>query len=68
MSDVGLYFSPLDLVVIALIIGAPGLIVGAVLGALLWRRHRFYGAVLGGVVGLVVFDAGVMAWKASPWG
>jgi Na+/proline symporter len=67
MSDIRLDFGPLDFVMIALIIGAPGLVVGAALGALLWRRHRFYGAVLGAVAGLVVFDAGFVAWKASPW-
>jgi Na+/proline symporter len=68
MSDIGLDLGPLDVVMIALIIGSPGLVVGAALGALLWRRHRFYGAVLGAVAGLVVFDAGFVAWKASPWG
>jgi hypothetical protein len=67
MSDIGLDLGPLDVVMIALIIGVPGLVVGAALGAVLWRRHRFYGAVLGAVAGLVVFDAGFVAWKASPW-
>jgi Na+/proline symporter len=67
MSDIGLELGPLDFVMIALIIGAPGLVAGAALGTVLWRRHRLYGAVLGAVAGLVVFDADFVAWKASPW-
>jgi Na+/proline symporter len=52
---------------LALIIGAPGLVLGVALGALLWRRHRIYGALLGAVVGLVLWLAGFVVWEASPW-
>ena len=68
MSDIGLNWGPFDIAMIALIIGAPGLLIGAAIGVLLWRRHRLYGAVLGAVAGLVLCDAGFVAWKASPWG
>jgi hypothetical protein len=52
MSDISLQFTWLDLLLFALVIGSPGLFLGAGLGALAWDRHRFYGAVLGGLVGL----------------
>ncbi len=68
MSDIGLDWGPLDFVMIALIIGAPGLLIGAALGAVLWRRHRIYGGLLGAVAGLVLCDTVFVAWKASPWG
>jgi hypothetical protein len=59
MSDVGLYFSPLDYLVIALAIGSPGLIVGAGLGALAWRRRRCWGATVGAVCGAAFCLVGV---------
>jgi hypothetical protein len=68
MSDIGLDWGPLDFVMIALIIGAPGLLIGAALGAILWRRHRIYGCLIGAVAGLVLYDTGFLAWKASSWG
>ena len=51
MSDVGLIFSPLDYLVIALVIGSPGLVVGGCLGALAWRRRRLWGAAVGAFSG-----------------
>ncbi len=67
MSDIGLDWSPFDIALMALIIGAPGLVIGAVLGAVLWRRRRVWGAALGAVVGLLLWLAGFLAWQASPW-
>ena len=52
MSDIGLDWGPFDIAAIALIIGAPGLVIGAALGAILWRRHRLWGACLGAAAGL----------------
>jgi Na+/proline symporter len=63
MSDIGLDWGPLDLTLIALIIGAPGLVIGAVS----WPRHRIYGALLGAAAGLVLWLAGFVLWEASPW-
>jgi hypothetical protein len=68
MSDIGLDWGPFDLIAIALIIGAPGLVIGAAPGAVLWRHHRLYGAGLGAAIGLLIWLAGFVAWKASPWG
>jgi Na+/proline symporter len=68
MSDISLNWGPLDWAEIALFIGAPGLVLGALLGAIAWRRHRLWGALLGAVAGLVLWDAGVWAWVTRPWG
>jgi Na+/proline symporter len=68
MSDIGLDWGPFDIAMIALIIGAPGLVFGAAIGALAWRRHRLWGALLGAFVGLALWLVGFVLWKASPWG
>ena len=67
MSDIAIQFSPLEWITLALIAGSPGLVVGAALGALLWRRHRVWGALAGAVIGLVLFDAGVWVYMVRPW-
>jgi Na+/proline symporter len=67
MSDIRLDWGPLDWAEIALFVGAPGLILGALLGAVAWRRHRIWGALLGAVAGLVLWDAGVVVWVERPW-
>jgi Na+/proline symporter len=58
MSDIALNWGPLDYAFIALILGCPGLAVGGVLGALLWRGHRIAGAALGAAAGFVLWLAG----------
>jgi hypothetical protein len=68
MSDIGPIFGPLDIAMLALIIGAPGLVLGAGAGAFAWRRHRLWGALFGSVGGLLIWLAGFVLWKASPWG
>ena len=37
MSDIGILNDPLSLALIALLLGSPGLALGAVAGALVWR-------------------------------
>jgi Na+/proline symporter len=68
MSDIGLDWEPLDSAAIALILGAPGFIIGAVFGALAWRRRRFLGAVTGVLLGFVLWLGRFVLWKTSPWG
>jgi hypothetical protein len=68
MSDIGLNWGVTGWAVIALIVGWPGLLVGAVAGLLLWRRHRITGALLGAALGLVACLAGFYFWKMSDWG
>jgi Na+/proline symporter len=49
---------PGSLITIALILGSPGILLGAIAGALLWRRRRIAGALLGAVVGFVLWLVG----------
>lgn len=63
MSDIGILNDPLSLALVFLIIGSPGLPLGAVAGALLWRRHRIYGALLGAVAGFALCLAGWMVYQ-----
>jgi hypothetical protein len=60
MSDVGLIFGPWDYAGLALLIGSPGLIIGAGLGVFAWRRRRITGAIMGGVIGMLFCIAGVV--------
>jgi hypothetical protein len=68
MSDIGLTFGPLDIALIALIIGAPGLAIGAMVGAIGWRRRRVRGALIGAAIGFALWLGGFVWWKLSPWG
>jgi Na+/proline symporter len=63
VSDIGILNDPVSLIVIALILGSPGLLLGAIPGALLWRRRRIAGALLGAAIGFVVWLAGWMVFK-----
>ena len=60
MSDIGLIFGPWDYVGLALLIGSPGLIIGAGLGAFAWRRRRLIGAITGAAIGMLLCIAGVV--------
>ena len=55
MSDISLHFTWLDMIVLAPFFGWPGLIIGGLLGALLWRKRRILGGVIGAVIGCVAF-------------
>jgi Na+/proline symporter len=63
VSDIGILTDPVSQIEILLLLGSPGLPLGAILGALLWRRHRFAGALLGAVLGLVLWLTGWMLLK-----
>jgi hypothetical protein len=63
MSDIGILNDPLSLVAIALIFGSPGLLLGGIAGALLWRGHRVAGGVLGAAAGFVLWLGGWMVLK-----
>jgi Na+/proline symporter len=63
MSDIGILNDPVSLIVIALLLGSPGLLLGAILGALLWRRRRVVGALLGAVVGFAVCLTGWLVFN-----
>jgi hypothetical protein len=40
LCDIVPIFGPLDIAMLALIIGAPGLVLGPAVGAIGWGRHR----------------------------
>jgi hypothetical protein len=65
VSDISLDLGPLDLPLIALYLGWPGFGLGGVCGALAWRAHRVWGAVLGAVAGGFVVLAGFLVWAES---
>lgn len=54
MSDISFHFTMLDLLA-APIIAWPGLILGGVAGALLWKKRRALGGVLGAALGCAVW-------------
>jgi Na+/proline symporter len=62
VSDVGILNDPYSVVIIVLILGSPGLLLG-IPGALLWRKHRIAGALLGAVAGFVLWLMGWMVFK-----
>jgi Na+/proline symporter len=62
VSDVGILNDPVSLIAIILLLGSPGLL-GAIPGALLWRKHRIAGACLGAAVGFVACLAGWLVMK-----
>jgi hypothetical protein len=63
MSDIGILNDPLSLIAIALIFGSPGLLLGGLAGALLWRCRRVAGGFLGAIAGFVLWLAGWMVLK-----
>ena len=62
MSDINIFSDPLSIAILYFIFGGPGLVLGVMIGALAWRAHRIWGALLGAVVGYGVCLAGVWAW------
>lgn len=62
MSDIGGIFSPWDLVLMALIAGLPGLVAGAVAGALAKPARRALNAGLGAIAGFALCLGVVVVW------
>jgi hypothetical protein len=60
MSDIGILNDPVGLALIAFLLASPGLAVGCLAGALLWRRHRVLGALIGAVLSGVLCLVGLM--------
>jgi Na+/proline symporter len=65
MSDINILSDPLSQAFLALVFGGPGIPVGAIIGALVWRAHRIWGAVVGAVVGFAVCLGGVWVWLVN---
>ncbi len=51
MSDIKIEFEWWDLVLYSPIVGWPGILVGAVIGALSWRKRPILGGVIGAISG-----------------
>ena len=51
MSDISLKFEWWELLLYSPIIGWPGLLLGAILGALGWKRRRIAGGFIGAIAG-----------------
>jgi hypothetical protein len=63
VSDIGILNDPVSLIEIMLVLGSPGLLLGGIPGALLWRRHRIAGGLLGAIGGFVIWLVGWMVFR-----
>jgi hypothetical protein len=60
LSDISIHVTWLDVALWAPVLGWPGLIAGGLLGALLWKRRRMLGAVLGALAGSLAWAIGLI--------
>ena len=51
MSDIKIEFEWWELVLCSPMVGWPGILVGAVIGALSWRKRPIWGGVIGAISG-----------------
>ena len=59
MSDIGILSSPFAIAMIVLMLGAQGLAIGGIAGALAWRGRRIRSAALGAAIG---FGLELLGW------
>jgi hypothetical protein len=65
LSDISLNWDFADYALLAFLIGWPGLLLGALAGAVLWRRHRLFGAAIGALVGCGLWMVGWLYLNGS---
>ena len=65
MSDIGILSGPFKIVLLYLLFGGPGLVIGAIIGALLWRKNRARGAEIGAVIGFWMGIVAVWVWTVN---
>ena len=63
MSDIDIKFKWWELLLYSPIIGWAGLLLGAVLGALGWRRRRVAGGIIGAIIGNFIWAAAAIYLK-----
>jgi hypothetical protein len=61
LSDIGILNGPLGIAFLVALLGGPGFLIGAILGAVLWRSHRIWGSLLGAAIGGAAWFGG-WAW------
>ena len=62
MSDTAIFSDPWSVALLYLIFGSPGIFLGAIVGALVWRTHWLWGALIGALAGWALCIAAVWAW------
>ena len=62
MSDISIQFEWYYFPLIIAFIGWPGLLLGAAVGALAWRRHPIWGIFLGAILGCLIWAGGMYLW------
>jgi hypothetical protein len=55
MSDISITFPWYSWPLILAVVAWPGLVIGLLLGALAWARHRVWGAILGASAGCLLW-------------
>lgn len=60
MSDISFDIEWWALLLYSPVLGWPGLLIGATIGGLLWRRRRILAAILGAIAGNLLWFAAVM--------
>jgi hypothetical protein len=65
MSDVDIATGPFRIFILYLLFGGPGLMVGGIIGALLWRKNRTRGAEIGAVLGFWLCILAVWVWTVN---
>jgi putative Mn2+ efflux pump MntP len=57
MSDINFHFEWWQILLFSAIASWPGLLLGAAVGALAWRRRRILGGILGAIIGDIAWAA-----------
>ena len=65
LSDIGILNDPVSMALTALLLGSPGLALGAIAGALIWRRRRLIGGALGALAGLGIWLLGWLYFSGN---
>jgi hypothetical protein len=62
LSDIQIQFDWYVFPLLALMIGWPGLLIGAAGGGIAWRQHRIVGTLLGALAGLTLWAGAQFLW------
>jgi hypothetical protein len=62
MSDIAIFSDPWSIAFLYLLFGSPGIVIGAIAGALAWRTHRVWGTALGAAAGWALCIGALWVW------